>query len=280
MHVPRAALRIMRSPSFETESRSGSVLEATAVSGRNKGFFLASLALAMMLSFSSRIHGESEMEGFDLIFEGTLYEIGSEREKVLFRWKLWATKDGQRRKTRFLTSDRKLATSEELVLEDDEFWQYTVVHHEAQQRGVIRRVGDEIRFSYTKNGKTKVDSEDYVSNFVAGPMLVPLIQSRWDTLMQGKDLRIRMGVADRRETVGFKISTEARKHQNGEDAIVLKMKPSSFVISALVDPIYFTFSADGQTVYEVKGRTIPLREVDGKWKPSDVDGVYRKNADH
>jgi hypothetical protein len=218
----------------------------------------------------------NDEDGLVRTVEGTLYEPGSKHQTVLYRWALWLSEDEQRRRARFVTNEGRLAVTQELALERGEFKQYTVIQHEADQHGFIRRVGDRIEFSYTKDGETKTNSEDYVPNFVAGPMLVGYMQSRWAELLAGEEIKLRVGVANRTESIGFEIRKEAEARRNDADVVVLKMKPASFVISALVDPITFTFSRDGKTVHEVVGRTIPLRKVGGRWKPAHVEGLYRR----
>jgi hypothetical protein len=52
------------------------------------------------------------------------------------------------------------------------------------------------------------------------------------------------------------------------------MKPTSFVIAAIVDPLFLTFRKDGMKILQIKGRTMPKRAVDGKFKDLDVDTVY------
>jgi hypothetical protein len=246
---------------------------STLATARKPLAALAGLTLAVVATGLLEAEASDEV-GLVRTFEGTLYEPGSKRQTVLYRWELWMSEDEQRRRTRFVTDKGRLAVTQKLELERGEFKKYTVIQHEADQRGVIRRTGDRIEFSYTKNGKTKTNSEDYVPNFVAGPMLVTYLQSRWEALLAGEEIKLRVGVANRTESIGFEIRKEAETRRNGEDVVVLKMKPRSFVISALVDPITFTFSRDGKTVYEVVGRSIPLRKVGRRWKPSHVEGVY------
>lgn len=206
--------------------------------------------------------------------EGKLFEPGSQRRTLLFRWKLWASADWHVRRGIFFTPSGEMATSEELEMEDRRFRRYTLVHHLARERGSIERVGGRLHFSYTRGGTTRTNEEDFVPNFVAGPLLVPYLQRHWDAILRGDEVRIRLGVPDRRETVGFEIFLREQKRVNGRERLVLKMKPSSFVIAALVDPVYLTFSADGRTLHEVVGRTIPLRQVGRGWKPVDAEAVY------
>jgi hypothetical protein len=49
------------------------------------------------------------------------------------------------------------------------------------------------------------------------------------------------------------------------------MKPSSFVIAAIVDPIFFHFDKETKKLILVNGRVVPKQKVDGQWK--DLDGL-------
>ena len=53
------------------------------------------------------------------------------------------------------------------------------------------------------------------------------------------------------------------------------MEPTSLVIAALVDPLYFTVEKNGpHRVLEYVGRTTPKIERNGKWKDLDAVTVY------
>jgi hypothetical protein len=60
------------------------------------------------------------------------------------------------------------------------------------------------------------------------------IQAHWQELVSGKDVDMRFGVPERRETVGFKIFKEKETKMDGHDVIVAKMKPTS-----LADELYY-----------------------------------------
>lgn len=222
--------------------------------------------------------GAGVPEDYTLVVEGTLYEIDSERQHVLYRWRLFDSPDGSRRESRYVTPQGELAASETLVFDGGVFRRYTIVQHGADERGVVRRVGDRLKFSYTEDGETKRNSEDFVPNFVVGPLLVSYIQARWDAVLNGEQLRVRIGITHRARTYGFEVERIGESTFEGEPAIRVRLRPQSFLVAAIVDPILMTFSADGSEIHEVRGRTVPLRKVGDRWKPSVVDAVYRRLA--
>ena len=54
----------------------------------------------------------------------------------------------------------------------------------------------------------------------------------------------------------------------------MKMKPSSFIIAALVDPVLITLSKDGKDLLEIVGRVTPKRLVGGEYEPLDAEAVF------
>jgi hypothetical protein len=230
--------------------------------------------LGLCLLATSAAGAEAEPGAWVPVREGTLYEIGSNRKTVLLRWSYAASADGQQARMAFVTPAGVPVTTEQLVLEDGEFREYAVVHHEAGQEGRVRRVGDRVEFSYTRDGGTETSREDYTSNFVAGAGIRTYIQAHWAEIQAGDTLKIRMPVPDRLQSLEFKLWKDStRKTERGE-AVVVKMRPASFLLAALVDPVYFTFSEDGQDIWELNGRMSPIRKIDGELRPTEVDAVF------
>lgn len=142
------------------------------------------------------------------------------------------------------------------------------------ERGVLEIRDDTAHFTYQRDGKTESDSEKATPNLVVGPWLVPHLLLNWDTLLQGKTIDVRFAVLDRKETVGFKFFKYSEEHRNGQDLIILKMKPTSIVIAAIVDPLYFYFDKKTKALVELHGRTIPKIYKDGKWQDLEAKIIY------
>ncbi len=169
--------------------------------------------------------------------------------------------------------DGKEAFTEDVELKGTEVISYKVNQKQLVEEGAIEVKDKKIFFTYKKKDhEKKTAEEDYVDNLVIGPSIVPYMQKTWDKIKAGDKVRVRLAVPDRRETVGFeffkdKTSTEAM--------IVVKMKASSLVISAIVDPLYFTFLPDGSRMFEMKGRTQAKKERDGKFSDLDAHTIYK-----
>ncbi len=129
-------------------------------------------------------------------------------------------------------------------------------------------------FTFVKGDKTKEDDEKFTDDFAVTSSLVKLLQARWADVMKGDTLKVRLAVLDRQETVGFQFRKEKDKEINGAPGVVLKMKPSSVIISALVNPLYFGFSADGKFLLELEGRTSVKLKNGEKFDDFDGYTVY------
>ena len=98
------------------------------------------------------------------------------------------------------------------------------------------------------------------------------MKKNWDKLKAGEKLKVRLAVPDRRESLGFDLFKDK---SSSEAQTIIKMKASNFVISAVVDPLYFTFRPDGSQMTEMKGRTQPKKEHDGQLTDLDAHTIYK-----
>jgi len=235
---------------------------------------IGTIALGLLPSASPR--AEDQQGSLRPLAKATFYEVGSERQKVLYHWMLSVTEDGRHNRVEHITPEGELAAAEHLLLRNGEFESYSVTLPAAGRSGQIVKAGDRVEFYYTNNGKTETRVENYPDDFAVGPTIVYYIQSHWARVMKGEDLVVRFGIYHRMRTIRLKIEREGEKEGYGEKLVVLKLRPASFILATFVKPIYFTFSADGRRVYDFVGRTVPLRKVDGRWNPVQVDGVFRE----
>ncbi len=91
-------------------------------------------------------------------------------------------------------------------------------------------------------------------------------------------MKRRLAVVDRLETVGFEFFKEKDTELDGKKAVVVKMKPSSFIIAAIVKPLHFYFTTDGATLLQIDGRTTVKKNVNGAYKDLDAITVYTKGV--
>jgi hypothetical protein len=208
---------------------------------------------------------------------GTFFEKGSDRGTVLYEWQRTEKKTGNTVEIRgvYTAPDKSIPVVETATVVGGKLAAYRIQHKQLGTEGEVKVEGDKILFSFTKDGKTETNVEDRVENFVVSPTIVSYLAARREEILKGETVKVRYGVLDRKETVGFSLYKTEEKILGGVDAVVVKMKPTSFIISALVDPIYFTFRKSDFRSLEMVGRVLPKRRVDGSWKDLDCDIVYR-----
>lgn len=114
-------------------------------------------------------------------------------------------------------------------------------------------------FKKTHQGRTDDDSEDLkpVEEIptLAAPTLVPWMQLNWARLAEGATLELRLVVADRMETVGFKIF---KVESTRPGTVRIRMKPTSVFIQAARAPLHFDFAPDGSRLLIYEG-PVPLK---------------------
>lgn len=207
-----------------------------------------------------------------------LYKMDSKKEKLLFLFKSEKEMKGdQLNKTSTYTSPKgEIAVIEKTTVVNGKVTHYERDQRQLNEKGSVTIKGKTITFSYTKKGKTKTDTETLTDNFLIGPVIVDYLQKHWKKILAGAELNVRLAVVNRLETVGFSYKKEKEMKVNGTDAVVVKMTPTSWAISLLVDPLFFTLSKKEARLLELKGRTVPKRLTprNKKWKDLDVEAYY------
>lgn len=163
---------------------------------------------------------------------------------------------------------------EKTVLKGGKLVSFEQDQKQLKTQGKLEVKGEKIDFTFTRDGKTKTDDEKFSDDFIVTSTLVAYVQANWEKITKGETVKSRLGVLDRLETVGFQFKKESEKEVGGAKAVVVKMKASSLIISAIVNPLFFTFAADGSKLLELEGRTNVKVMVDGKFKDFDGHTVY------
>lgn len=209
-----------------------------------------------------------------------IFDKDSNKQKLLFNYKHDSETKGDLRTVTntFTDPEGKVAAVEtaEFVKSggEEKVRLYKMSQKQLGAEGSVEVKDGTANFSYTKDGKTKTSSEKVGDDFIVGPSLVAHLQKNWDKIAKGETIKTRFAVLDRTETVGFQFSKEKEADINGQKAFVIKMKPSSFLIAALVDPLHFYMTPDGKRLLELHGRTQVKRGEPGKWKDLDAVTVY------
>ncbi len=208
---------------------------------------------------------------------GNVFEAETNRSKLLFVWKRSETSVGNQQIIRavHLNPDQTEAVVEEVHFEKGQLTRYFQDHKQRNEKGSLAVRNGKVHFSYIKDGTVKEDEEDLTDNFVVGPILFDYLKVHWKILLAGEDVSVRFAALDRLETVGFKFFKVDEKKVDGNELVVIKMKPTSIIIAALVDPLYFTFTKKEAVPIEYRGRVLPKARVNGKWEDLDAEVVYQ-----
>ncbi len=215
---------------------------------------------------------------YSSVLKGTAFEAGSKHTKPIFYFTSTDQISGATKTTtsRFTGLDGKDLAVEEIFFTEGKLTNYLVHHKQANEEGTLEVKDGKLKFSYTKAGKTNTEEEDVPELLVIGPTILDAISSHWDELMKGESVKFRFAVLDRKETVGFKIAKDSESIREGASVVDFKMKPTSLIISALVDPIHFILSKDKKEIIEIIGRTLPKKEVGGKLQDLDPEILYHR----
>ncbi len=203
----------------------------------------------------------------------SVFDKDSRQELLLFKWKREEPATGEILVT-FLNLDTTVATMEEARADGIHVKSYDLDHRQLGEKGSLRVEGKKVHFSYTKAGKTETATEDWEESLVVGPTLIEYLKAHWAEILKGDTVSVRWAALDRKETVGFKFFKVNEKTHKGTEVVVVKMKPSSFIIAAIVDPIYLTMRKSDGRLLNLVGRTIAKRKVGDGWKDLDVEIEY------
>jgi len=212
----------------------------------------------------------------------TIYKSGSNYKDILYLLERDVQNKNNEKTVRvtFKNPNGKVVALEEFTYKEGKFKSYRQKHHQIGQDGMAIVDGDRLKFNLKEKNddgeiKESRDDEDYKANTVSKDQIVGYLMEHWDDILKGESIHIRFMVNDRKETVGFKYFKEKETTYNGKPAIIIKMKPSSFIIAALVDPLYFTFEKNGaRRLLEINGRVVPKQKNDDDWDDLDAITVY------
>jgi hypothetical protein len=226
--------------------------------------------------------------GTPSVMTGTFYEIGSDRKKVLFKYRRAATRDGEviHVEQTFSRPDGAVACREHIRYQNNELVSYAMEDVPAAIRGRIVIVrdpkkprADHIMLDFIEGRKeeekTKKTSEKMEKNTLIADTIYPHILAHWDELMAGTIVKFQFISLDPATTFGFRLVKENNTEWQGHPSVRVKMEPSNFIVARLINPIYFIIeTAPPHRIFSYIGRTTPRALVNGSWKPVDAEAVF------
>lgn len=212
------------------------------------------LLLAALFLPAALAHGDSETSA------RIYYEKLSAESPSFFMRTVESVKDGKRLViTTYTDKEGKELAREENTLEGNRLLRSVYKQHQVDEQGELYFKDGKAFFSFTDKDGTETDSEDIEPDMILGSMIGEYLERQWDALMKGETTHVRYLAIERCETIGFKFFKDKEYTQDGKPVVDILMKPSSFFIAALVDPIRFTFTKEEKPrMIRVVGRT-PIR---------------------
>lgn len=231
---------------------------------------------SLILGLFSVVFG---LQGASAEYSAQVFAQNSKKQKLLYN--MTASKQpGQVDGTEVLTLEYKdlsgtVVHKETFILKGDQVIQADINQSQTKQTAHVEIKDGKVFFTKTKDSSTKNSDEKLSDTFVMSGNFQKFVQSKWKDLSEGKTIDFRYGVWDRLETVGFSLFKVSEEKVDNIDCLVLKMKPSSFIIAALVKPIYMKFSKDSMRMIELNGRVAPKLKDGDSWKDLDAEVVYK-----
>jgi hypothetical protein len=253
--------------------------------------FQRRLLLMLLIAFAIFANAKSQADS-SLKYEepksltATIYSL--DRKTVLFKFSRRLTRAGNKLEAirEYAYPDGKLAARERVIYNGDDLQAYELQELQTggYGRAIVRPNPDNpastvLSFESSKDlasrGSPKRRSETLRNDTLNYDMVGPFLAEHWDTLMKGEELKCRMIVAPRAETVGFRSVKESETQWQGKPIVILRMEPTSPVIRALVDPLHFKVEKNSpHRVLEYSGRTTLKVKSGNKWEDLDALTVF------
>ena len=209
--------------------------------------------------------------------KGYVYEKGSNQSKLVFNY-FRQEQNGPDNlfelEAKFVEPTGQEIFSEKLKANGYKPVKYSYAQPNVGEAGSIEVADGKVRFSFTHEGKTKTSEERVTEDLVVGPTLFPFVQAHWQKLSRGEAVPLRMGVIDRRETVGFKLFKEKEFEKDGVKYSRLSMKASNPFIAMLVVPIFLTVENATGKVRVTEGTTLIRTHVNGRLDNLSAEMVF------
>lgn len=158
---------------------------------------------------------------------------------------------------------------------------YNLLNYKVDQKQTKQKAEVSVKDGYIyffleeDDGKTKkTEKEKLKDNTIAPITMFNFVKENWTKLSSGEKLDVRMIVWFRMETVGFELFKVGEEVINGEPTLQLRLKPSNFLIAALVKPVDLWYSKSNQRIVQMKGRVTPKILHEGKYKDFDSYVTY------
>jgi hypothetical protein len=210
-------------------------------------------------------------------FTSEIFKKGSNRTEKLYSvtYKFDTAGSDEVRTFEYFDPKGVLALREITSLKNGKVTKVVVEQKQINQVGTIEVADAKLVFTVEESGKKKSSSEKFKEPFLVPANLQDFVSANWEEIDKGKTFDFRWGVWFRKETVGFEFTKIGDEQEGAEQVMVVRMKPSSWLIAKLVDPIIFKFNRSTKRLSSFIGRVAPKQAVGGDYKDLDGEVVYK-----
>lgn len=174
-------------------------------------------------------------------------------------------------KTEYLSLSGQALVTESGEFTDGRITKYEISQNQLKKSGKIIFNSDVVIFEMKDGAKIKSNTETRKGIVLAPLSLVPYIESEIQKLKNNETLAVRIAVWDRLETVGMDLNIVSDSPFSKEsNTVAIRMKPSNFIISKLVNPLFFKYDESKKVITMMRGR-LPIKKQSGN-DFEDLDG--------
>ncbi|MGA9779142.1 MAG: hypothetical protein ACLPRE_12860 [Limisphaerales bacterium] len=223
------------------------------------------------------------------LLTGTLYEIGSHRQKVLYTFRRIAVQSGAvvHVERQFFRTNGLMAAVDKVVYKSNRLESYKMQDFQARVSGAVRIASDpndparqQIFISYGPGLVPPIGkAQNLPSDIVYDDTVYPFMLAHWDELMRGNTVNFRFISFEWERTFAFHFVKTAEFVQPGGTMEQIRMEPDNLLVAELVDPLIFTVEkASPHHVLSYIGRTTPRIQKGEAWKYLDAETVFNYPA--
>jgi hypothetical protein len=207
----------------------------------------------------------------DLIYKGSVFKLDAKRTSPLYVYERRVRSEGPLQVSTSFTHDKQNAALIQMATHDAAYKlkDYTEYQFQLGEVGSVNITGTTAQFRLLSGESEKQAQETVSLPVVVGPTLYGFVFQNWEKLLSGDSVDFRFAVISRLETVGFIL----QKVISSDNLVRIRMKASSPFIALIVDPIYFTFSADRHLV-SLEGRVPTKLKRGNSWVDLDAFVEY------
>ena len=244
---------------------------------------------ALPAGFAADAASPASLESFDYaepkLFTGTLYEIGSDRKKVLFTFRRTAIGSGSivHVEREFLGTNGSVAAVEKAVYESGRLVSFQMQEFQARVSGAVQIAPDpknpqrqQLFIGYAKSlNPPRGDAQNLQPDTLTDDTIYPFMMVHWDDLMRGNAVKFRFISLEWERTFMFRLVKTGESVQNGRTVEQIRMEPTGLIVARLVNPLIFTVEKDSpHRILSYTGRTTPRVKKGKTWKYLDAETVF------